>query len=324
MPTTITATIGATSSPVTPDYTSLQSWEDAIPANLVTADEVHVGECLDQGTFTSGLTIAGQTTDATRYIHLKCASGASFKDKAAVRTTALRYNTSNGVAIETAGVAITCAIAFTRFEGLQVKRTGYGGDGGFAASMANGDIHQCIIHGTTPHANNNTSTKIRNTLFEVPSGGSGPNGQSQLHGCTIVCVANNGVNGMGSAYDARVVKNSAVFGFSAFANGTPAAGSDYNATDLSSAETGSNNQVSLTFADQFESSTNDFRAKSSGSLDLNGTPDSTNLAADISATARHASTPTIGCWEVVAAGGGLAPNLLRSNLLHSPLLGGLV
>lgn len=321
MPTVVTKTIGATSSPVTPDYTTLQAWEDALPANLVSADEQHIGECLDQGTFTGALEISGQTTDATRNIILRCASGASFKDKSGVRTTALRYNTSNGVAIETSGIAVTCGVQYTRFEGLQVKRTAYSGTLGFSITMANGDVNQCILHGHQVLNMNNTTTKIRNTLFEVPSGSNnGPMGQCPLYGCTIVSVGNNGTNGFVSSYNAMVAKNCAVFGFANFANGTPAAGSDYNATDLSSAVTGTHNVTSLTFSDQFESITNDFRAKSTGSLDLNGTPDSTNTPDDITGLTRHASTPTIGCWEVEAAGGATPKNVF-GKMLSGPFGG---
>ncbi len=74
MPTDVIKTIGQTSSPITPDYSTLQAWEDASPANLVTADQRWIGECLDQGTFTGALTISGTTVDATRYTILRCAS----------------------------------------------------------------------------------------------------------------------------------------------------------------------------------------------------------------------------------------------------------
>lgn len=324
MPTTITKTIAATSSPTTPDYSTLQAWEDAITADLVAADELWEGQCLDQGTFTSALSVGGQTADATRYIHLTCGTGASFKDKAGVRTTALRYNSSNGVTIETSGVTITCATNFTRFTGLQAKRTAYSGAQVFSAgSIQNILTDSCIFHGTGLGMGNNPNNKSVNCLFEVTAGGMGPAGQALIAGATIVCPSADGAHGCQANYDAMIVKNCAVFGFASFCNGTPASGSNYNATDLASAETGANNVTSLTFADQFENSTNDFRAKSDGDLQA-GTPDATNLPDDISGQDRDDTTPWIGCWEVAGGGAGLAPDLLRSNLLHSPLLGGLV
>lgn len=306
MPTVITKTIGATSSPVTPDYTTLQAAEDAVTVGLVAADEQWDLLCLDQGTFTAGAIIAGQTVDATRYIRLACAAGASFKDKAGVRTTALRYNTANGVTIEVASVfAVDAQTQYTRVEGLQMRRTGYYNAYKQAANCL---VDSCIAKDGDRDGGENynmaSGSKAVNCLAERAFSGSAFHGQGDVFGCTAICTdATPSSAAFSSAYSNLLVKNSAAFGFSSFVTGTLKAGTDYNATDNASIPVGSNNLTSLTFADQFENSANDFRAKSSGSLDLSGTPDTTNTPDDISGTTRHATTPTIGCWEVVAAAG---------------------
>ncbi len=97
MTTTTVKTIGTGG-----DYTTLQAWEDASPANLVTSDVVWQGQCFNQEFFSSSaglLNVSGSTTDATRYKELTTYAGASFVDNAGVQTNALRYNASNGAGI---------------------------------------------------------------------------------------------------------------------------------------------------------------------------------------------------------------------------------
>ena len=306
MPTTVTSKVGATNTPTTMDYSTLQAWEDACPANLVTDDKIWRGECYDQGKFTAGINIGGQTVDATRYVELTCAAGASFKDKSGVRTTALTYNatTGSGVAIEpTSGHTFTRSISYCRFTGLQAQRSGYqyifNGGG-------NATFDSCIID-----ISNRTETgisgsiastdKFNNCLFLRGASAVALDVQSTFNGCTFVQVSGSSSGtAIWSRYNSAILKNCAVFGFATLlGGGTLASGTDYNASDLSSFGTGTHNQTSLTFVDQFESTTVDFRAKSSGSLDLNGTPDTTNIPTDISGTTRDAVNPTIGAWEVL-------------------------
>lgn len=72
MPTTVTSTIA----PSGGDYTTITAWEAAKQGDLVSADQIQVGQLSG---FTSGLNerlidIDGSTTDATRYIELKLAT----------------------------------------------------------------------------------------------------------------------------------------------------------------------------------------------------------------------------------------------------------
>lgn len=317
MPTDTIKKVGATNSPTTMDYSTVQSWEDACPANLVTADQRWIGECYDQGEFaTAGapLVISGTTVDSTRYLILRCATGASFKDKSGVRTTALTYNASNGVAIRcTAGYiqAIDVQVDYTQLIGLQVKTTLTGADATIrdtANAAINGLIDSCLVYSKC-FTGIWWSGKVTNSLIIVDNSfGRGIRvemSNGAFYGCTVVGIASDSGQGIYSSTAGSIaptIKNCAIFGFaSASSAGNTFTGS-YNATDQSSVGFGTNNQTSLTYASQFVSSSNDFRAVNTGSL-KNGTPDTTNIPNDITGTARDATTPYIGCWEVVSAGG---------------------
>lgn len=337
MPTVVTKTIAATSSPTTPDYSTLQAWEDAITADLVAADEQWVGECLDQGEFTGSstlLTISGQTTDATRNIILRCATGDSFSDNVNVRTNALTYNSSNGVAITSSvGYSRTVYVIsdYVTLEGLQIKATS-GNSQVLRWDTDNGTLSKCILddNNSVMACSGADALKCSNCLFiKRTTGGStitcsgGYGTLNEFHGCTLVVPSGVGTGGTAfnnSGGTNPLVKNCAVFGHGTFSNGSFNAGSDYNATDLGTV-LGANSLTSLTFADQVENDANDWRAKGTGSLDGAGTPDSTNLPDDISDTARSATAPTIGAWEVVSAAAASvyqALKLFGSSVLSIP------
>lgn len=312
MPTPVIETIGATSSPVTPDFSTPAAWSAAIVSDLVAGDVNYIGECLDQGEFTntggaSVVAISGHTTDATRNIILRCASGAGFADKAGVRTTALYYNASNGVAFRTSGNAIfTVDVSFqqyVRVEGLQVN---YGGNYGQQAVLAGANVvvDGCIIKSSgSPVVQGAFSGTIFSNCFIESTGGNGGR-RGNYYGCTFVRTGSTADNAIRSDYDFVVAKNCAAFNYATLLIGNLASGSDYNATDLADSWTqGSNNLNSLTFADQFESTTNDFRVKAGADLIGAGIEDLTNYPEDISGFTR-ADPPTIGCWEFDAGGGG--------------------
>ncbi len=313
MPTTVTKVIGTGG-----DYSTITLWEADLPADLVAGDTLQVGECKNE-TFTEAVTISGQTTDATRYVHLKCQAGASFMDNAGVRTNALRYNTANGMAI-TGNVPLTLTSNFTRVTGIQVTNPNYGNGISVSNGTTNCLVDSCIakpgatgtnergIHLGNQSGLGGTANMAVNCLVEDSGNNFGYGGRGVCYGCTAVStLAGNTRWGFEAAYSEMLVKNCAVFGFSGFSQLATAAGSDYNATDNASASTGTHNVTSLTFADQFENSTNDFRAKSTGGLHA-GTPDS-NMLDDISGLTRSLTTPWIGAWEVAAAGAVAPPKI---------------
>lgn len=319
MPTT-TKTIAATSSPTTPDYSTLQSWEDASTVDLAAAAEIWLGQCLDQGTFTGTLLIDGHTTDANGYLNLTCGTGASFADKAGVRTTALRFNTANGVSVES-NIPITISDNFTRVRGIQARNnSGYHTAIDIAASVENCRVDDFIAKNGTGSSNACVMSRMPSNVFanglieNASAGNNGVMSQGQLYNCTIVNNAGS-PSGIGatSGYSSLKMVNCAIFGFGTSYSGTAASGSGFNATDK--AETfGSNCLQSLTYANQFENSTNDWRAISTGNLQA-GTPDATNAPDDISGQDRDDTTPWIGCWEVAGGGGGMAGYFVGAGFL---------
>jgi len=302
MPTEVISTIGATSSPITPDYSSIQAWEDDIPSDLTTADEIHIGECLDQGNL-DVISIDGQTTDSTRYIVLRCATGASFKDKTGVRDGKLNYDDTDGVKCESASEH-RIGTPYTKLEGLKICRTAYISYCFHAGGrIHNQDINQCIIKGGVGHlggpSNNSfpdNNSVIRNSLVYHPDSFVGIGGDGSIINCTVR-------GAIGSAYGLAYVRNCLVFGSSAsqgFSVGETYTGSDYNATDQSDGSTGSNNLLSLNMSNEIESTTDDFRPKITGSLKA-GIVDAAT-AVDITGFTRS-SNPYIGCFELEELGG---------------------
>lgn len=309
MPTTVTKTIGSGGGR---DYSTPQTWENALPANLVAADEAHVGEAYNDSEFTAASTlllISGQTTDSTRTITLKCASGQSFRDHASVRTNPLFPDATKGVAARITGSYTYCfrvETANVTIDGWQITAPDIGGGIGVQWSASNFTMRNCIVYARQPLSISGgpSGATMVNCLFVARNGGliGTAGGGTRFEFCTIVRTASGGTVGTAS-YATLTVENCAIFnfttGFTAGTGGTVNGG--YNCTDLASAP-GSNNQVSKTFSAQVESTTTDFRAKAGGSM-VNGTPATTYATVDISNTARDGTTPTIGCWELAGGGG---------------------
>ncbi len=229
-----------------------------------------------------------------------------------VRTTALLYNTAGGATVEN-GNSITITQDNTFVIGLQIKCTYASSTKALKVNNPGCFLQNCIlVNGVNNQIGSGTLT-LDNCLLQTSNSTTLAGGRLSLFNCTLVNTAGTPAGtAIAPGYNnlAKVV-NCAVFGFTTFADKTLIAGSDYNATDLSSAGAGTHNQTSLTFASQFVSSTTDFRAVNTGSL-KNGTPDSTNAPLDISGQTRDATTPYIGCWEVAAAAGGVTyPQLER-------------
>lgn len=317
MPTTVTSSIGTSSR----DYSTLQAWEDASPANLVTDDKIWRGECYNDSEFTARVEF-GVTADATRYLELTAATGQSFQDHASVRTNALRYNQSNGVA-----VTITNNYASTiggnncgRVSRLQIRNVGSN-----YVTLNLLVLKDCLCEGggavvRTSYTGVADMTCINVVAIANGSGGYGFQNSTTYGGTThfIACTAvrpsnitaasTGFYNGGGGT---NRLKSCASFGFSTAADaaGWSTANCFNNATDQASGLPGSSNQHSVTysgttpFTQADATGSLDFRAIAATSLAANGYLDSTNAPNDISGYARAAS-PTIGAWEITAGGGG--------------------
>jgi hypothetical protein len=291
MTTTVIKSIGSAGGR---DYSTIQAWEDAAPANLTASGPGHVdqiwkGECYNDSEFllTSAVTISGSTVDSTHYKWLTAAAGESFVDNFTPASDALKYNQSLGVGIKTNTsyvTVISSSESMVKLDRLQVYTGGTGNaDGVF---LNGGEMRQCIVAGSGAFGSNNGLIRpylgvneIVNCLtinmrdnpyvcngINAPYAGAG----TRIVNCTIVHPSDFGSSGpqlgIKTAYPARItVLNTAIFGYATpMSSGTYASGSDYNATDAASLPTGgAHDLTSCVYADQFKNTTStasDFRA----------------------------------------------------------------
>ncbi|MDV7392798.1 hypothetical protein RZS08_15625, partial [Arthrospira platensis SPKY1] len=115
MPTEVISTIRASGG----DYTTLSAWEAGEQRNLVTADEIAVAVCYND--WPSGLnnsvTVAGWTTDATRYVKITVAEGH-------------RHNGIPGGGfrlVASATVSVTISAAYMQIEWIEIENTSASG-----------------------------------------------------------------------------------------------------------------------------------------------------------------------------------------------------
>ena len=307
-----TNTIGTASR----DYSTLQSWEDAVPA---TPTGGYIGECYNDSEFTAAVEIGGHTTSAANFIRLTAAAGQSFQDHASVRTNPLTYDQSKGVGVHANPFSV--AIIFVTDDyvetlRLQIKRSVGSYDKG-AFTIGTGNSNSFIKDCIALKSNSNNAINIRQAdgkainCIAIDTGGGASTGFFSLYGglslnCTSVRSSALGAGGLGfGTYGANnLAKNCASFGWTTdyAATGWDTTNSAYNASD-GTGTPGGNSQDSLTYANQFESTTADFRLKSGSGLINTGNTDATNAPNDISGTARGTTTDgDIGAWEFVGAG----------------------
>ena len=215
MTTTVVKTIGTGG-----DYTTLQAWEDAAPANLVTSDQVWQGQCFNQEFFSSSaqlLSVSGTTTDATRYKELTTYAGASFVDNASVQTNALRYNASNGAAIRGTyawSAPVSVNESYFRISKLQVSS---GATVTFNGSNTGLIVDKCIIEnsGTTNEALKTFGVCIvKNSLLVGRSTGviALLSNGTAAYNTTFVRTGSSTTNLVNGNYSTLTFKNCAFFG----------------------------------------------------------------------------------------------------------------
>ncbi len=283
------------------------------------------GECYNDSEFSgtsTRLSISGFTTSTSHKIIFTAAAGQSFQDAAGVRTNALKYNQSNGVGLRTTvdytGSVINVDNANIQVTRLQVKADG-SHDIGIAAesaSTSNVLLQDCICQGVSRltfgiYGSGCLAINVCGYLSGSSGNGCNIKNGAKAIGCVLIRDPAQTAAGTGavSAYTNSVLQSCAFFGFSTCvsASGWDTTNSKNNATDQSSGLPGSSNQHSVTF-----NSTSPFTNAAAASLNLiaiaattlaaNGFLDGTNAPNDISGYAR-AATPTIGAWEITAAGG---------------------
>jgi hypothetical protein len=316
----------------TPDYSTLQSWEDATPANLVTAGVGNWTGLIDKASdnFSSAgtlLTISGTTVDSTHYVELTTNTGASFRDNANVQTNALRFNSSNGCSItDTAGytAAITVSQEFCRFSNLQVTNTSGNGPGvgsAIRSTLVSGtsamQIDNCILEsnaGATGVLNGfGSGMKLRNSLCVQRKSGANviivwQNG-ANIYNSTLavpsdLTAATAGIDVSNYGGSSSAFENVAVYGASAVKTGTATPTITTSYTDLTASgwTTAAYSTSSGAKFQNITDATRDYRIQSGSALADVGTTDSTNGANDIAGTARPSGSGyDVGCWELVVA-----------------------
>jgi hypothetical protein len=342
MATTVTKTIGTGG-----DYTTLQSWEDACPANLVSSDQIWQGKVKNQefSSASSLLVISGTTTDETRYVELTTDTGASFVDNANIQTNALRYNASNGAAVNLTGQyaqAILNNTAYFRMSKLQVTGTGANNSRALSnngAGATNIDVNQCILESKTTGTGTGAGVylyssggKIRNSVVIARRASTGDiiglyNGMS-AYNCTFVSVASTATTGIRGQYSTSTLQNVYLGNATTVTTGSTTFNKTTCYTSVSGPPSGwSAAAFSTSSGAYFQSvtdGTHDFRITTSSTLKDAGTTDSTNAANDIAGTARPSgSAYDVGCWEFVQAAGGITGPLIGGHLYgQGPLVGG--
>ena len=319
MPTVQTKSIGTSSR----DYTTLALFEAAIPANLVTADEQWIGELYNDTEFApSGLTtFTSHTTDATRDIIVRPATGEGFADHVDATTNPLGYDQTKGVGFKTTFnydelIQITNSCDFMTVQGLQadckegfilvsgsdniVKDNIARAEGNYyddgvitvnAGSAVNNMVYVDAVSGTgiSLGVSAGTTRTVNNTIVY-------PTGQTTSTG-----------NGIKTYYGSgHTVTNNLILGFAnaVLLNGGSgvAAGSDKNITDDSTLATGVTGTTSVVFADQIENtaiSTFDGRIKTgSDAIEAGDREASDTDDLDIIGQARSTTVPDVGCWEL--------------------------
>ena len=326
---TITSSIGTTGR----TYSTIAAWVASLPANLVTAGNSYVGECYNDSQFTeTGVTFSGHTTDSTHTITLTAAAGQSFADNAGKLTNALKYDQTKGVGwtcSNSYGQLLAIADNFVTVSRLQMKETSNNTQFTIFDTGSSFTISQCIVQ-SVPRNNYNllyleSGSKAVNCLIIFVGTGSygaacvrGNNG-AFLAECTLVLPTGLGgtIIPINSSYGNNLlVKNTAFFGFGADCLGTYSASSSNNCTDRATAP-GSSNQVSKTYANQFQDASNasqDFRLKTGADCINNGVTDTTYnpAAVDIVGTSRpQGAAWDIGAWELVAAAATYRQRVIR-------------
>lgn len=290
MATLVSRTIGSGG-----DYATIDLWIAAIPANLVTADEVWQGVMLDGTALSKSATtaLASKTTDATRYIELtgQTPGAASLTNTGSApvldinvsftRVSKIKLISTNNTtsAQPCLYVRSTC----TNFDGHQLVCDGYGQNAALRGVA--------VVNGTTHY--------LRNSLLIQRSTDTAATIAQQGAGAKFINVTALALNatmavGIQNATSAGTLKSVYVGG------ATAPEGASFPATKTTcatSATAAGWTTVAFSTAN-FVNLTTDFRPASGSALIDTGTNDATYAPTDVSGNARPAGSGTdIGAYE---------------------------
>ncbi len=308
MTTTVVKTVGSSGR----DYATAALYAAYVnPIDLNGTDTIQEADFYNDSEFA----VAGQVVsispaaDTNHYVALTTGAGQSFRDNAGVRTNALFYNASNGVGLrDTASSSSICVQIDSpamKISNLQIKTDDLAGSLINLTSGSNDcTFTNCIFHGSSPFSQAANLTFINCLFVNTASAAFGCYGNSggtnvQFKFCTFIC--NPSLTYYMYNDTTATYTNCAFFGggTSAFNATTPTSDTFVNCmTDI----TGTTGLTGgKTFANQFVSTTIDFRVKSGSDLINAGTPIG-GITTDISGFTRNVSTPTIGAWEFDSSG----------------------
>lgn len=308
------------------DFSTPQAWEDDIPDTLI-ADRI--GQVKNEEiTYNSGyqLTISAKDTTSGEII-LEAVSGGGWNEHANVATNRYAYIGTNGASLNntTDGFHV---IRFTdgATDRLTVRNLQLKQQGGRCVNYSEGFtgdhiwknlICESISTGDSIFDEKSDEAIIVNCLFvNNGTGGNGITNNGLTLACTIVRPSNHSAAGKGLDEDSggtKLVKDTAIFGFTQDAENTFDSASDYNATPLSDVASSlpdpasDHNQYSVAYTTATfvqpsnASSVMDFRPVAAGALENTGIYDGTNSPSDAALVVRG-NPPEIGARELAATG----------------------
>ena len=303
------------------DYSTLQTWENAIPADLrngTGTNEQWIGEVYDDGLLsTSGinLDVNGHQTNTTHRIILRPAAGEGFADKA----TRIDYmGTGFGASCRNTGTYIDGTIrvndSWVNIEGMQVQYSA--SSGGFVARCTNNDVFfkECVLEtlanqtGRVIGSDANSRIHYWNCLINTDDSATITSSQIDNVGSFInnTVVKPSGRTGSGTGCDVGFrecdIINCVVANISnAFKTDAGYTG-NYNAMEQSGTDLpgSSGPGGGMVPADMWVSQSNNFKIKAGSALIKAGNRQSEALT-DIFGTPRAAGLDaSVGCHEFIA------------------------
>ena len=295
----------------TGDYLSLAAWQTAQVRDLVAVDEIARAVC-HPGSDTTAFVLQGWTTDATRRVEIVAAPG--FQATAQWQPTSAVFTLQPN-----AQQALRVLQAHSIVDGIQVETTVNFGTirAVDLGSGSNGSIAR-RVHARIPAADPASSptaffvfagagqtVTVEHCVGHKTGGAKGNGfttsgvGTQNLLNCTASDCPEDGFE-VGSG---AVLKNCLAFNCGVDFSGTPAAASDFNASEDATAP-GANSVTGI--ADPFVDRANDDFRLAAGAAPVDAGTDlsaSTSVDTDIAGTARpEGAAWDIGAHELVAAG----------------------
>ena len=286
------------------DYPDILTCLKAMPRDLVLNDVCIVLELYNDSAFAvTAFGVTGFNTDANHTITVRPALGHGYRDNATA-STPLTLDQTKGVLISKSGGApsfVYLAQDYLTFDGFQIDSSDPGGSTVYHDLSKLVTLSNCMIRGTSnysPVIQGSANLKSVNNLVIQSNTGPGiaDTGSATYIDCTVVCTTTgNGARGLYGNYAAPLVIGCAAFGFGGRSfTGTYASGSDYNVSDGTSP--GAHSLGNKVFANQFVSTTTDFRVKTGADLIGAGAVNSA-APTDMLHQPRSGSAPTAGAYE---------------------------